>query len=100
MKTTVITSAKANGQNINPAITAKVNTPSLGGNVAGNGDDKVNGLPLGKDLAEGNAPVNTDKPQNSAVVKPEENKTEDKVQEQDYLQQYAQCGIKRKYQLH
>jgi len=80
MKTAVITSAKANGQHSNPAITAKANTPALSGNGAEAGKDKVNGLPLGKDLAEGNAPLNSGQPENSGAAKPEENKTDVKPQ--------------------
>jgi len=81
MKTVVITSA--NGQNTTPAITEKANTPALSGNGTESNKDKVNGLPLGKDLAEGNAPAGLVKPENGAVIKPEENKTEVKAQEQD-----------------
>ena len=80
MKTAVITSAKANGLNTNPAITAKANTPSIGGSGAEVDKDKVNGLPLGKDLAE--APASPVKTENGAMAKPEEVKTEGKAQEQ------------------
>lgn len=82
MKTTVITSGKTNGQDINSAITAKANAPASGGNGAEVNKDKVNGLPLGKDLAEGNALANPVKSDNNTTVKPEENKAEMKGQEQ------------------
>lgn len=80
MKTAVITSAKANGLNTNPAITAKTNSPAIGGSGAEANKDKVNGLPLGRDLADALAsPV---KNENGTVEKPEEVKTELKAQEQ------------------
>ena len=80
MKTAVITSAKANGLNANPAISAKANTPALGGSGAEANKDKVNGLPLGKDLAD--APANPVKTENGVTAKPEENKADVKAQEQ------------------
>lgn len=81
-ETAVITSAKANGLNNNPAISAKATIPTLSGSGAEVSKDKVNGLPLGKDLAEENAPIISVKPENGAESKPEENKTAEKAQEQ------------------
>lgn len=82
MKTTVITSGKTNGQDINSAITAKANIPASGGNGAEVTKDKINGLPLGKDLAEGNASPTPVKSDNSMIIKPEEDKAGLKGQEQ------------------
>lgn len=79
MKTAVITSAKANGLNNNPAISAKANAPALGGSGAEANNDKVNGLPLGKDLAD--TPASPVKTENDAIAKSEEVKSEVKAQE-------------------
>jgi len=69
MKTAVITSAKSNGLNTNPAITAKANTPALGGKTDEvKGAEKVNGLPLGKEIAGEASLVSQAKPEKSVVA--------------------------------
>ncbi|RYG32513.1 MAG: hypothetical protein EOO01_34175 [Chitinophagaceae bacterium] len=44
----------------------------MGGNGAEAGKEKVNGLPLGKDLAEGTVPASSVNSENAAMAKPEQ----------------------------